>query len=60
MPDKKTEKPKDYKMPNTAAVNEATAPQKTQQTPKDPNFYAKMFAKMAETICRTTRSNLGM
>ena len=60
MPDKKTEKPKDYKMPNTAAVKEATAPQKTQQTPKDPNFGAKMFEVVAQRIFFATKSNLGM
>jgi len=47
-------------MPNTAAVNEATAPKKTQQTPKDQSFYAKMSAKVAETIYGITQSNLGM
>lgn len=47
-------------MPNTAAVNEATAPKKTQQTPKDKNFYAEMFAKVTKTIYSTTQSNLGM
>ena len=47
-------------MPNTAAVNEATAPKKTQQTPKDPKFYAEMSAKVAQTISFATQSNLGM
>ena len=47
-------------MPNTATVNEATAPKKTQQTPKDPNFYAKMSAIVAQRISFNTKSNLGM
>lgn len=47
-------------MPNTAAVKDATALQKTQQTPKDPNFYAQMSAIVAQRISFNTKSNLGM
>ena len=47
-------------MPNTAAVKEATAPKKTQQTPKDPNFGAKMLEVVAQRIFFATQSNLGM
>jgi len=48
-------------MPDTAQI--AQAKQIASQQPevsKDPNFYAKMFAKMTEAICETTQSNLGM
>ena len=47
-------------MPNTAAVKEATTPKKTQQTPKDPNFGAKMFEVFAQRMFFATQSNLGM
>lgn len=47
-------------MPNTAAVKDATAPKKTQQTPKDQNFDAKMFQVVAQRIFFATQSNLGM
>lgn len=47
-------------MPNTAAVKEATAQKKIQQTPKDPNFYAKMSEIVARRISSATQSNLGM